>query len=226
MTKMKVDSARRAEIGRERRARTRARLIASAFEQFGHEEGLFTSIEQIADGAGISRVTFYNHFRGMEELREALTHEIAHGFLVAVTDAVSGLEDPAERAAAAIRFYLERGVRDSRWGWSMLNLSANGIIFGAETHRQAEQTVKEGIASGAFQLASSAIGRDLILGTTLAALATHVRSDPGPEFIPQVIEQILLGLGVPRAASREIARRPLPPLAPDAASGDIELDKT
>lgn len=217
MAKIYVDAERRAEIGRERKAKTRARIIASAFEHFGHEAGLFTSVEEIADGAGITRTTFYNHFSGMEELREALTYEIAHDFLVAVTEAVTPLADAAERASAAIRFYLERGVQDSRWAWSMINLSANGIIFGAETHRQAEETVKQGMADGALLVADSAIGRDLILGTTLAALSTLVRSKPGSSFIRRVVEHILLGLGVSRALSAEIASRPLPPL--NAKSG-------
>ncbi len=210
----RIDPARRAEIGRDRRLKTRARILAAAFEAFGHESGLFTTIEQIAAAAGITRTTFYNHFTGMEALREALTDGIAHDFLVAVTQALATLPDPAERTAAAIRFYLARAGQDSRWAWSMLNLSANGVIFGAETHRQAEDTVRDGIASGRFRLSGSAVGRDLTLGGTLAALGTQVRQPTPPGFAEDVACHILMGLGVAAADSAAIARRPLPPLAP------------
>jgi hypothetical protein len=36
----RIDLERRAEIGRERRARTRARIVAAAFDLFGDENGL------------------------------------------------------------------------------------------------------------------------------------------------------------------------------------------
>ncbi|MEH3107720.1 MAG: TetR/AcrR family transcriptional regulator [Sphingomonas fennica] len=208
----RVDPARRAEIGRARKARTRARILAAAFDLFGHEAGLFTTIDQVAAASGITRTTFYNHFTGMEGLREALTQEIAHDFLVAVTAALQTLPDPAERTAAAIRFYLARARTDGRWAWSMLNLSANGVIFGAETRAQAEETVREGMAGGRFDLADSAIGRDLTLGGTLAALGTQAREGTGADFAEQVAARILIGLGIAKAAADEIARRPLPAL--------------
>jgi AcrR family transcriptional regulator len=204
---------RRAEIGRERRARTRAKIIAAAFDLFGEENGLHSRIEDVADRAGVTRPTFYNHFSGMEELREALTHEVTHDFLVAVTRTIEELPDPRMRAVIAIRFYLHRARADRRWAWSMINMSANGIIFGAETHRQAEETVREGIEAGVLTIPSSALGRDLILGSTLAAVAGMLREDLPPDYPEAVAEHILLGLGVPQAEARDLARLSLPPLA-------------
>ena len=204
---------RRAEIGRERRARTRAKIIAAAFDLFGEETGLHSRIEDVADRAGVTRPTFYNHFSGMEELREALTHEVTHDFLVAVTRTIEELPDPRMRAVFAIRFYLHRARTDGRWAWSMVNMSANGIIFGAETHRQAEQTVREGMEAGVLALPSSAVGRDIILGSTLAAVASMLREDLPDDYPEAVARHILLGLGVPRAEAREFAHLPLPELA-------------
>lgn len=212
MVKANIDNQRRAEIGRERRARTRAKIIASAFSLFGSEEGLFTRVEDIADHAGITRATFYNHFFGMPDLREAVTYEVTHDFLVAVTDTVLQLEDQRERASAAIRFYLNRAREDRQWGWSMINLSANGIIFGAETRKQAEQTVVEGMEAGRLDVPNSMIGRDIIMGSALAALTSMLREDPGPDYPVQITAQILVGLGVELESAAEIAARPLPPL--------------
>lgn len=203
---------RRAEIGRERRARTRAKIIAAAFELFGSEKGLHSRIEDIAAKAGVTRPTFYNHFSGMDELRDALTHEVTHDFARAVIETVRPLSDPRLRAAIALRYYLHRARADRRWAWSMVNLSANGIIFGAETNREAEQTVREGIEAGVLPIPSPALGRDILLGSTLGAIAGMLREDLPDDYPETVACHILLGLGVPDAEAKGIARTPLPDL--------------
>lgn len=201
------------EIGRERRTRTRARIVAAAFDVFGDAEGLYARIEDVADRAGITRATFYNHFTGMAELREALTFEVTHDFLQAVTNTISQMPDARDRSACAVRFYLRRARIDPRWGWSMINLSAAGLIFGAETFRQAEQTVREGVQGQVFPLASVELGRDLLLGTTLAAMGAIVRGGASEDYPEVVAGAILFGLGVPLEEARICAQRPLPALA-------------
>ncbi|MCP5397157.1 MAG: TetR/AcrR family transcriptional regulator [Sphingomonadaceae bacterium] len=200
----------RTGAGRDRRARTRAKIVAAAFELLGSEHGLYTRIEDFAQAAGVSRPTFYNHFAGMEELREALSYEVTHDFLTAVTETISANPDPCWRAATAIRFYLHRARTDQRWAWSMVNLSANGLIFGAETYRQAERTVEEGMAAGVLAIPSSALGRDLILGSTLAAIGAMLRQDLPEDYPEQVAEHILLGLGVEPGVARDVSRAGLP----------------
>jgi len=208
----------RARIGQERRARTRARIVAAAFDLFGSEEGLFVRIEDIADKAGVTRATFYNHFTGMAQLREAVSYEVTHDFLQAVNATTGALADPRERATAAIRHYLHRGCQDHRWAWSMVNISASGIVFGAETYRQAEVTVAEGIAAGLLRLPTSTLGRDLVLGTTLCAMSTMLREEMEPKYPEQVAGYILLGMGVDYDTAREIAHRPLPRIDAQFAS--------
>ena len=212
MVDLRSDKAHRLEQGRQRRAKTRAKVIAAAFELFGEEDGLYTRIEDVAARAGITRATFYDHFSGMAELREAVNYEVTHDFLTAVTRTVSQLNDPRERASAAIRFYLHR-VRDvPGWGRSMLSLSADGIIFGAETFRQAEVTVQEAMAAGQLAITESTLGRDAILGTTIAAFSTMLRERKSADYPEEIVAMILRGLGVSPADAAEIARRPLPSL--------------
>ena len=208
-----IDPIRRAEIGRQRRAQTRARIIAAAFDIFGDENGLFARVEDIVEKAGVTRATFYNHFNGMVELREALTHEVTHDFLVAVTSIVSRLPDPRDRSALAIRFYLRRAGSDHRWAWSMLNLSASGYIFGSETYRQAEQTIREGIQDGAFTIACAELGRDILLGSSLAAMGSMMRQAVPENYPESVADHILRALGVPQAEAHSIAHQPMPPIA-------------
>lgn len=206
------DKARRLELGRQRRAKTRARVIAAAFELFGEEDGLYARIEDVSQKAGITRATFYDHFSGMAELRDAVTYEVTHDFLTSVTRTVSLLQDPRERISVAIRFYLHRVREVPGWGRSMINLSANGIIFGAETFRQAELTVVDAIAARQVTIEDSAIGRDSILGTTIAAISTMLRGERSADYPERVATVILVSLGVSPENAAEIALRPLPAL--------------
>lgn len=212
MARKKTDPERRLEIGRERRARTRARIVAAAFDVFGDEAGLYASIEEVAKQAVVTRATFYNHFKSMAELREALTHEVTHDFLQAVTEAISRIPDARIRSSCAVRFYLKRAHADRRWAWSMINLSAAGFIFGAETFRRAEQTIREGVEEAVFLLPSVELGRDLLLGTTLAAMGAIVRSEAADDYPDQVAASILFGLGVPMIDAQRFAVEALPPL--------------
>lgn len=202
--------SRRAEIGQEKRARTRTRILAVTFDLYGREGGLFTRVEEICAAADVTRQTFYNHFASLDDLRAALTHEVSHDFLAAVTAAIATLPDAAGRTAAAIRHYLAKATHDPRWGWSMVNISASGIVFGMETYTQAERTVAEGIADGTFVIADPRVGRDIVLGGTLSAIVTLLREAPAAGFAETVAERILIALGVPGPIASTIAQKPLP----------------
>jgi AcrR family transcriptional regulator len=205
-----LDLERRAEIARERRARTRGKLLSAAFDLFGTSDGLYIRPEDVAARAGVTRQTVYNHFAGMAELRAALTHEVTHDYLVRITRTIEQLDDPIARAAAAVRFYLRRAQADPQWAWSMINLSANGPIFGTETSRQAQDTVAAAIAACALPIESSMLGRDILLGSALAAMAAMLRDETPGDYPEQVAERILLGLGVGAERARSVARAPLP----------------
>ncbi len=212
LPRKKIDPSVRAEIGRKRRAQTRAKIFAAAFDILGDENGLYARIEDVAEKAGVTRATFYNHFADMAELRDALTREVTHSFLTSVTNTIKTIPDARERSAFAVRFYLRRALSDQRWGWSMVNVSATGQIFGSETYHQAEVTIQEGIDDGVFQQMSSKLGRDILLGTALAAMGSIVREEATGTYPESVAGFILHALGVEYEEARAIAHLPMPDL--------------
>jgi AcrR family transcriptional regulator len=209
--KRRVDAKRRAEIGRERRARTRAIIHSAAFELLWHENGLYTSIDEICTAAGVSRGTFYNYFNSTRELFDSLCYELSHDFMNAALEEMSRMPDAAEASSAAVRFYLTHAVQDPRWGWGMVNRSIGGPIFGAETHAQARKTIKEGMDAGEFNVASADIGRDICLGTAFAAMITLLREPQSKSFPGEIAKSILIALGVEPARAARISRKKLPP---------------
>lgn len=205
----KIDVERRAEIGKEKRARTRMTLLEVTFTLLGREGGLSTRIEEICDAAKISRGTFYNHFNNMEELFDALSFELNHEFNVRVTDILMQMPTAAERAGSAVRYYLDRAVKDPKWAWAMVHISASGPIFGADTYQHAQATAEEGISTGEFELTGPNSGRDIQLGATLAAMKTQLKGSPSPTYAASVARHVLRGMGVPRDRVEEIVSKPL-----------------
>lgn len=194
-----------------RRERTRRRVLDAAFTLMGHERGLAVRIEEICAEAGISRGTFYNYFTGLEQVFDALSFDLSHDFNSAVLATMARMEDMAARTDAAMRYYLERARSNPQWGWAMVNISATGPLFGAETFASALATVEEGIMRGEFVLEDARVARDMILGTALAAMASQLREGADADQPRKVARLILRALGVPGDRVEAVVSRPLPP---------------
>lgn len=206
MAKQRINAARRAQIGEERRAKTRETVLGAAFAQLGHERGRLGSVEEICALAGISRASFYNYFTDLEQLLEALTYELSHEFNLAMLATIQSITGYAERTAAAVRFHIRRAGEDPRWGWAIIHISSGGPILGAESYRRCTQTIKEGLETGELKECSLAVAVDIILGTTLAAMMRVLQHGQPLGFPEDVARHILLSLGVqPEQAARCVA---------------------
>ena len=67
-----VDMARRAEIGREKRARTRAQILEAGTMLLAERSPEALTVDAIVEAAGVAKGTFYYHFQSMEELAAAV----------------------------------------------------------------------------------------------------------------------------------------------------------
>ncbi len=206
-----VNLERRAEIGAERRARSRHAILAAACRLFGTPEGQATRIEDILREARIARGTFYNHFSDLHELRHDLLDELTREFDRAVHMIFPQLEGPVEQIAVAIRYYLHGAAQSPEWGWAMVNSGVPGHLFGKTVWTNAYDKLHEAILAGHCRLRDAVTGRDIVLGTLAAATASILRGGMPVTYPEEIAAHILLACGIDGDAW-EIARRPLPPL--------------
>lgn len=210
----RINPVRRSEIGAEKRSRTLVVLIGAALELFGREEGRLTRIEDVCAKAKVSRGTFYNYFTGMDALTRALSKHISEDFDGAVHAAFETLPTFAERTCFAIRNYLRRAVEDPQWGWAMVNTSLGRPMYGEDIFQRVRETLQGGIDNGEFSLESADVGRDVLLGTGLAATLTLLQGRAPDSYCETVAYRILLAVGVQQAVAAELVQRPLPALPP------------
>lgn len=212
MAKSNVDLARRAEIGADRRTRTRARLLDAARTLYGREGGRSTRIEDICAQAGIARGTFYNHFTGLDALQMALFEEISLRFDHAVHVAFEVLGTPTERTCAAVRYYLIHMLDDREWGWCMVNTGMGIGYFHDNVTERVSETIQEGIDAGEFTIETAQAGRDILLGAGLASASSLLAGEVSEAHIVHVAHGVLRGLGVSEADAKRVLAAPLMPL--------------
>jgi AcrR family transcriptional regulator len=194
--KSNISLERRAEIGQEKRARTRREILSTTYSLVGRKDGHLTCIEEICSSAHISRATFYNYFSSIKELFDALAYEISHDINVRIRALLSSMPPGAFRVSAAARLYLHQVRIDQAWGRAMVNLTGTGPQFGLDSLPHVIQAIAEGIELGEFQIPNVEVGCDLVMGTVLSAMMSMVR-DPFPDDYPEmIVRQILIGLGV------------------------------
>jgi AcrR family transcriptional regulator len=122
---------------------TRERIIATVRELL--EEGAFheSTMEEVADRAGISRATLYQHFRSRLDLVDAICDSFAvNPALVEVRQTVE-LDDPdaalAETVAASVRFWAsEDPVLAQLYGVVAIDPAARDLVDRQRRDRRGE----------------------------------------------------------------------------------------
>ena len=75
----RIDLARRAEIGREKRARTRAQIVEAGTVLLAERPPEALTVDAVVEAAGVAKGTFYYHFQSMEELAAAVGEKAKDG---------------------------------------------------------------------------------------------------------------------------------------------------
>jgi AcrR family transcriptional regulator len=215
--------ARRAELGRARRDRTRRLLVEAALRVFARMGPDAPHVDDFIAEAGVARGTFYNYFDGREDLLVAVA-TLAAERMEAERMRSQGLADPAERMACALRSYIHKAAEDAAWGWVIVRIALVAAPLGPAMRANLERDLADGVAAGRFLVPSMQAAQDLVLGAGIMGMRAVLRGDAAAGHAEAIARMVLLSLGVPDAA--EVATRPLPSAAatpgaagPQARSG-------
>ena len=110
-----IDLARRAEIGREKRARTRAQIVEAGLMLLAERPPEALTVDAIVEAAGVAKGTFYYHFQSIEELVAAVGAKLADSFDELLAPLRLDEPDPVERMSFAFTKFLEKALDDPVW---------------------------------------------------------------------------------------------------------------
>jgi AcrR family transcriptional regulator len=217
LNSVKIDRRRRAEIGRERRARSRARILDAARILFTNGPTASITVDDVTRQARLSRGAFYSHFRSLDELWAQVAAELAS----AIKDfgpAGAPAPDPVTRIAAGCAAFVGEAQRDPSWG-ALLARGACAFPLVASTARE-RLTASPRLAKGEGRLTPFSMEVGFDLRVVLEAMRSASDARLTRRDVRDVVGGILRALGVQAdevtRALRRIDQEMAP--APDGAS--------
>lgn len=198
--------------GRGKRLRTRARLMDAAVEAFAREGLEAVSVNTIAHSAEVANGTFYNHFRDKGEIVSAVAFGIARELAQRIDDAMSHVDDAAERVSFGTRQCVELAARAASWGRTWVRSLWSLPELRREVSAHARADLERGVREGVFKVEVDDLLVDVFTAMVVAAVVLRLDGEVGPEAGSKVAEHQLRMLGVPPARARRVAWHPLDPL--------------
>ncbi len=106
----RIDLARRAEIGREKRARTRAQIVEAGALLLSERPLDALTIDAVVEAAGVAKGTFYYHFQSIDELAAAV------GAMLRQPVALDNLKAPWADSAVRSSFQAHQSAKGASQG--------------------------------------------------------------------------------------------------------------
>jgi AcrR family transcriptional regulator len=194
-----------------RKAVTRQKLIDVARGMLAAETANTASIQDITEAADLGFGTFYNHFTSKAELFQAAIDDVLEetGQLL---DRLSCDSDPAVAFARSVRFVVRLGRSRPELAKVLVRHGPAYIDSDRGLAPRAMRDIRNGIASGRFQVDNERLAMACVAGSLLAVLHLSV-TDPGTvdeAACDQFAEQMLRVLGVSRREARRLVAAPPP----------------
>jgi AcrR family transcriptional regulator len=111
----KINLERRAEIGREKRARTKAQLIAAAKALCSKRPWESVTVDEVVNEAGVAKGTFYTHFNDLSELAAAVADDLIQSFDELIQPRRLAISDPLLRIAFGCDAFIAKSLEDRLW---------------------------------------------------------------------------------------------------------------
>jgi AcrR family transcriptional regulator len=204
----KIDPTRRAEIGRKRRAKTRAQLVEAARFLFTSRSIASITVEDVTRQARLAKGTFYSHFRRLDDLWAAVAAELVDAFADVADASRRSVADPVEAIAVGCAAFVSEAQRDPAWGALIARGAWAFPTVAAAARERLKTNLRLAQAQGRLVCFSTEVGCSLVFGIVLQAMRSASEARLSPGDVLNLIQGILRALGV-SAEDAECALRRL-----------------
>ena len=196
-----------------KRERTQSLLVQAAVRVFADKGVAGATIQQIAQLAGVTAGTVYNHFATKEELVTRVALVLADSLCRAINDSYAHVDDGAQRMAIGQRRYVWLAAECPAWALLLLDVGLANPELAGEIEQYALADLRLGIKQKKFKVPSEAAAMDVITGVCSTAMRRVALGLAPAHHDIASATLVLRALGMPPDAAAEVARRPLPELA-------------
>ena len=191
----KIDLARRAEIGREKRARTRAQIVEAGAMLLAERPLEALTVDAVVDAAGVAKGTFYYHFQSMEELAAAVGEKLGESFDELLAPARLGLQDPIARLSFAFTEFLEKAIADPVWARLVVRSTQAPTEFARSVRANLKTDLSEAMAQGRLTVHEMELAADIVVGIWLQVTRGTLQRRAAPDLPDRALDTVLRALG-------------------------------
>jgi AcrR family transcriptional regulator len=219
----KINPIRRAEIGREKRARTRAQLVSAAYSLFGRQPVESLTVDDVVKEAQVAKGTFYVHFDDLQALTTAMADELIKSIDDLLQPGRLSLSKPASRIAFGCCGFIDKALTDPVWAKVMARMTAPASKAGEMARRHLFEDLSE-LSKGLHGSISPALNLEIVAGIIIQLLGAFAEGRLSWRDRDPAIAAILRAIGVDaRQARSALALLPPPreaalPAAPRKSS--------
>ncbi len=204
----------RVRVGAQRREKTRLRLLETALSVFNEKGPDIAVIDDFIAAAGVSRGTFYNHFRTTNELLLALATSMSDEVLQIVDPIVLALDDPMQRFATGTRLYMQMALRYPLWGSFITRVGTRIATRGQLIDVYLTRDLTLALKDKRITVDNVLVARDIVLGSIFYGIETML-TEPTQDHHPEhMMRCVLIGFGLLPDEADRIAFMPLPEAGP------------
>ena len=203
----RIDLARRAQIGRDRRARTRSQLIEAARALYGRSPIEAVTVDDVVAEAAVAKGTFYVHFDGLAELQAAVADELAQEFDELLQPRRLATQDPIERIAAGCGAFVGEALRNPAWGALVARGAVSMPNIALVPRDRLIEDIRRAAASGRLGDVTPELAFEFAVGIVLQAMQAASERRIAPSQAPSVVAGILRAIGVKPEEATIVAMR-------------------
>ena len=193
-----IDLARRAEIGRERRAQTRSQILEAGAKLLSERHAAALTVDAVVEAAGVAKGTFYYHFQSMDELVAAVGEKLAESFDEMLAPAMLAIRDPIARLSFGFAKFLHKAIADPTWARLVVQSSQSPAVFGHGIRAHLKADVAQAIAEGRVSIEDADLAADIVIGIWLQVARGTLERQPAANLADHALAAILRALGVPQ----------------------------
>jgi AcrR family transcriptional regulator len=198
----KVNLERRAEIGREKRARTKAQLVTAAKALFSQRPWESVTIDEVVNEAGVAKGTFYGHFNDLDELAAAVADELVQSFDELIQPQRLSIADPLVRIAFGCDAFMKKAMEDRSWASLVARMARSYPTVGQVARSRLSEDLRLAFKRSPQAGLSLDLGLEVAFGVVVQVAAAIGEGRLEDRDRPEAVRCILAALGV---GKREIA---------------------
>lgn len=195
-------------------APVQASIYAAAVRLFA-ESGREVGLEELARAAGVSRAVLSANLVSPDRLFESVAAQLASEMQRRIALSFAGIDDPAQRLANGMRYFLQRAHQEQHWGRFVTRFAFSSVALQGMWSSAPARELLQGIASGRFSFRPEQLPAVLVLtaGTVLSGMYMVLQGVvPWLQAGSDCAELVLRAIGIPPQEAAAMAGIELAPL--------------